>query len=121
MDKPREEISQTFIAFVKPVMPEVDENTTEHQIKTFFEIGLMVWNAVLLDSVDPNGNNMNWIEDLLSKEPGYQLFIAPLIERRKTVFANDKRMIEDFTLTYENGDLEVRAEAGPVLKPGREE
>ena len=123
MDKPNGKISQIFIDFVKPVMPEVDENTTEHQIKTFFEIGLMVWNAVLLDSVDPdnNNNNMDWIEDLLSKEPGYKLFIEPLIERRKTVFANDKRMIEDFTLTYENGDLEVRAKAGPMPKPGRKE
>ena len=49
----------------------MDENTTEHQIKTFFEISLMVWNAVLLDLVDPNNHKMDWIEDLLSKEPGY--------------------------------------------------
>ena len=78
MDKPSKKMSQIFMDFLKPVIPEVDENTTEHQIRSFFEIGLMVWNAVLLDSADPDNHYMDWIKDLLSKEPGYEGFILPL-------------------------------------------
>ena len=112
MDRPSLKISQTFIDFVKPVMPPIDENTTEDQIRTIFELGFMVWNAFLLDSV-------NKIENLLSKNPGFDMFIKPLIERRKTLFANDKRLIGDFTVTYKDGNLNVRAEARAPNKTER--
>ena len=117
MDKPSEKMSQTFIDFVRPVLPEIDEYTTEHQIKSFFEIGLMVWNAVLLDSIEPDNHYMERINDLLAMEPGYELFIEPLIERRKTLFKNDKRIIEDFSLTYDNGNIKIQVDAEPVQKP----
>ena len=117
MDRPSLKISQTFIDFVKPVMPPVDENTTEDQIRTLFELGFMVWNAVLLDSVNKNDFYKGYIEDLLSQNPGFDLFIRPLIERRKTLFANDKRLIGSFTVTYKDGNLNVRAEARAVPKP----
>ena len=84
MDRPSLKISQTFIDFVKPVMPPVDENTTEDQIRTLFELGFMVWNAVLLDSVNKNNFYKGYIEDLLSQNPGFDLFIRPLIVRRGT-------------------------------------
>jgi len=117
MDRPSLKISQTFIDFVKPVMPPVDENTTEDQIRTFFELGFMVWNAVLLDSVNKNNFYKGYIEDLLSQNPGFDMFIRPLIERRKTLFANDKRLIGNFTVIYKDGNLNVRAEARAVPKP----
>ena len=117
MDRPSLKISQTFIDFVKSVMPPVDENATEEQIRTFFELGFMVWNAVLLDSVNKNNFYNEYIEELLSQNPGFDLFIRPLIERRKTLFANDKRMIGNFTVTYKDGNLNVRAEARAVPKP----
>jgi len=117
MDRPSLKISQTFIDFVKSVMPPVDENTTEDQIRTFFELGFMVWNAVLLDSVNKNNFYKGYIEDLLSQNPGFDMFIRPLIERRKTLFANDKRLIGNFTVIYKDGNLNVRAEARAVPKP----
>lgn len=98
-------------------MPPVDENTTEDQIRTFFELGFMVWNAVLLDSVNKNNFYKGYIEDLLSQNPGFDMFIRPLIERRKTLFANDKRLIGNFTVIYKDGNLNVRAEARAVPKP----
>jgi len=119
MDRPSLKISQTFIDFVKPVMPPIDENTTEDQIRTFFELGFMVWNAVLLDSVYKNDFYKRYIEELLSQNPGFDMFIRPLIERRKTLFASDKRMIGKFTVTYKDGNLNVRAEARAVPKPKR--
>ena len=120
MDRPSLKISQTFIDFVKPVMPPVDENTTEDQIRTIFEIGFMVWNAVLLDSVNNNDYYIGYIEEILSQNPGFDFFINPLIERRKTLFANDKRMIGNFTVTYKDGNLNVRAEARAPNKTERE-
>ena len=119
MDRPSLKISQTFIDFVKPVMPPVDENTTEEQIRTIFEIGFMVWNAVLLDSVNKNDFHNEYIVNLLSENPGFDMFIKPLIERRKTLFANDKRMIGDFTVTYKDGNINVRAEARAPSKTER--
>ena len=119
MDRPSLKISQTFIDFVKPVMPPIDENTTEDQIRTIFELGFMVWNAVLLDSVNKNDFHNEYIENLLSENPGFDMFIKPLIERRKTLFANDKRMIGDFTVTYKDGNLNVRAEARAPSKTER--
>ena len=120
MDRPSLKISQTFIDFVKPVMPPIDENTTEDQIRTIFELGFMVWNAVLLDSVNKNDFHNEYIENLLSENPGFDMFIKPLIERRKTLFANDKRMIGNFTVTYKDGNLNVRAEARAPNKTERE-
>ena len=119
MDRPSLKISQTFIDFVKPVMPAIDENTTEDQIRTIFELGFMVWNAVLLDSVNKNDLHNRYLEELLSKNPGFDMFIRPLIERRKTLFANDKRMIGNFTVTYKDGNLNVRAEARAPNKTER--
>jgi len=119
MDRPSLKISQTFIDFVKPVMPPVDENTTEDQIRTIFEIGFMVWNAVLLDSVNNNDYYIGYIEEILSQNPGFDFFINPLIERRKTLFANDKRMIGNFTVTYKDGNINVRAEAKAPNKTER--
>jgi hypothetical protein len=116
MDRPSLKISQTFIDFVKPLMPPIDENTTEEQIRTFFELGFTVWNAVLLDSVNKNDFYKKYLEELLSQNPGFDIFIKPLIERRKTLFANDKRMIGNFTVTYKDGNLNVRAEARGLPK-----
>jgi hypothetical protein len=79
----------------------------------------MVWNAVLLDSVNENDYYNGYLEELLSKNPGFDILIKPLIERRKTLFANDKRMIGNFTVTYKDGNLNVRAEARAVPKPKR--
>ena len=120
MDRRSLKISQTFIDFVKPVMPPIDENTTEDQIRTIFELGFMVWNAFLLDSVNKNDFHNEYIENLLSENPGFDMFIKPLIERRKTLFANDKRMIGNFTVTYKDGNLNVRAEARAPNKTERE-
>ena len=119
MDRRSLKISQTFIDFVKPVMPPIDENTTEDQIRTIFELGFMVWNAFLLDSVNKNDFHNEYIENLLSENPGFDMFIKPLIERRKTLFANDKRMIGNFTVTYKDGNLNVRAEARAPNKTER--
>ncbi len=41
-----------------------------------------------------------------------------LIKRKKEKFADDLRAISDFSVTYSNGNLNVRAEARKVIGKG---
>jgi len=116
MVRPSLKISQTFIDFVKPLMSIVDQNTTEDQIKDAFQIAYTVWNGVIMDSVNQDDHYIKRLYQLVPKHSEYTELLDQLILRKKTLFAEDKRLIGNYKVTYKDGDLHVRAEARSAKK-----
>lgn len=109
-------ISRTFIDFVQHLLSIVDQNTTEDQIKEAFQIAYTVWNGIIMDSESQNDHYIKWLRQLASKRPELIELLDQLILRKKTLFAEDHRLIGNYKVTYKNGDLHVWAEARSAKK-----
>lgn len=108
---PDRKISETLIDFAQPIVAMIDDRTTEEQVRQGFVLAVTVWNAVVFDAVDGNTNHLDTMRQHLASEPEGTLLLRLLVHRKKTHFANDMRVIGKCTVTYEDGDLHVTAEA----------
>ncbi|NIM18110.1 MAG: hypothetical protein GTO45_39580 [Candidatus Aminicenantes bacterium] len=112
---PSRKISETLIDFAKPFIDMVDENTTQDQLETGFKIAITVWNAVVVEEVKKDPTYLeqlrtNVLEMGENWYYGYAM-IESLISRKKEFFADDLRAIGNFSITYNEGYLHVKAEA----------
>ena len=108
---PKRKISETFLDFAAPFVSLIDRNTTEHQIRQGFKIAYTVWNAVVLDAVNGNDEYIKKIHHLTSADPEAQALIGQLIARKRALFTEDQRLIGEYKVTYNHGELHVWAEA----------
>lgn len=112
---PDRKISETLIDFAKPVIEVIDENTTERDLRDGFTIAITVWNAHVLDTA----NGTRAYNEMIRKALGAQFETNPLVQslirRKRDDFFEDMRAISDWTVRYENGDLNLRAEARDPL------
>ncbi len=69
-----------------------------------------------MDSVNGNDHYVRWTKQLTSDDPSAKVLMNQMIDRKKTLFAEDQRLIEEYKITYTNGNLNVWAEAR-VSKP----
>ena len=117
MDRPTLKISETFLEFAKPVLEMMDEGATEDNIKKCLEIAYTVWNSVIMESVYKNDFYMKSVDKLIAENPPeVGLILSQLVTRKKTLFAEDKRLIGKFEVTYKDGDLHLRAEVRVLKK-----
>ena len=110
-DFPVRKISETLIDFAQPFVSIIDQNTMEEQIRSGFMIAVTVWNAVVFDAVSGNHKYYDMLRRTLGKEFDNDPLVPNLISRKQKHFGNDMRAIGDYTVTYKNGKLHVRAEA----------
>ena len=104
-----EKISQALIELAQPLLQQVDEQTTETQIKAAFQLAVTVWNAVAFDNRDPQNN---YVEQMIARaNPQTLPLLKMLIERMKGLFGKELFAISNYSVKYEDGDLNVHAEA----------
>jgi hypothetical protein len=114
-------ISEALSEFVEPVlamMPGVPIET----VKEIFSVAVMVWNAVLLDGeghahyLDDARTLLRGSDDQRGRE-FMQALVEDLADRKRTEFADDRRLIGDWQIIAEHdGGFRLRAEAR-ALRP----
>ena len=108
---PDRKISETFLDFASPVLSMMPDDATEANIETALQIAFTVWNSVIFDEVDGNDHYIAWLRDLISDDPIGNSLVTKLIDRKRTTFAEDRRVIGNYKIRCKHGELNLWAEA----------
>jgi len=106
--------------FAHPFIEMIDESTTQQDIENGLTLAVTVWNSMVFEVVQ---NDRSYLEKLRnsilqSDNPQGWMMMEALIERKREKFDDDLRAISDFSVSYSNGKLNVRAEARKVTGKG---
>ena len=107
---PDQKISETFLHFAEPIL-DLSSDTREDQMRMALQIVLAVWNAVIFADVLNDHRHLDEIRRLTAEQPDAGLPLEDLIARKRTLFADDERLIGDWMLTRTGGGLNLRADA----------
>jgi hypothetical protein len=116
---PVRKISETLLDFAHPFIEMIDGSTTQQDIENGLTLAITVWNSLVFEVVQNDPLHLERLRNsiLKSDNPEGWMMMEDLIKRKREKFADDLRAISDFSVTYSNGNLNVRAEARKV--PGK--
>jgi len=90
-DPSTEKISQAFIHYLQPFIDTLGDGSRE-SIDEIFNIGVMVWNAYISDTVEGKKTHTQ----KLRKRYKDKILLKFLIDRKKNEFGNDLRLIQSY-------------------------
>lgn len=108
---PDRKISETFLHFAEPLLVELGPNATTDQMEVVLKIAFTIWNAVVYDTVNGNTKFIEMVRHAMAPAPDLAARIDQLIVRKHSLFGDDHRLVGEFKLTRQNGELRLRAEA----------
>lgn len=112
LQHPDRKISDTLLQFAKPLLESLSQNSSEDDFRQTLQLAWMVWNTVVYADVAQEDKMLKMLMATIADETEFRILIASLIDRKRTLFADDHRLIGEFELHYQNGELRLRAEAG---------
>ena len=117
---PVRKISETLLDFAHPFIEMIDGSTTQQDIENGLTLAITVWNSLVFEVVQNDPLHLEKLRDsiLESDNPEGWMMMEDLIKRKREKFTDDLRAISDFSVTYSNGNLNVRAEARKVTGKG---
>jgi hypothetical protein len=104
-------ISETFLDFAAPLLDPLGAEATEHEMENALKIAFTVWNAVVFDAVDRSSRWVDQLRNLAGHDPRVWAVVEQLVARKKSLFGNDQRLIGEYQLYRQHGELPLRAEA----------
>jgi hypothetical protein len=104
-------ISETFLNFSSPLIDSIGEGATKYQVEQVLKITYTVWNATILDEVKGITNHIPMLRQTVENDPMSSALIEQLIDRKKEMFADDLRVIGEYSLTQKKGEWRLRADA----------
>lgn len=108
---PDSKISDTLLQFAEPLLRAFGPNVTEAQMEQPLMIAWTVWNAVVYADAGENGEMLEGVRSSMGRDPQLRAFGEVLIERKRTLFADDHRLIGEYNLFRKDGEIRLRAEA----------
>ena len=108
---PDRKISETLLDFAAPLLPERPGETTEAQVRHALLVSCTVWNAVIFADVLGNPRFLDELRRRLSPALARVGLLDEMIARKRTRFAADKRLVGDWKLRQENGEVRLWVEA----------
>ncbi len=112
---PEKKLSESFLEFAWPLLELADTNLGKPEMEVILNIPFTIWNAVILDAEDSNNHFVDMLRKLTAGDP----IIEQMLERRRTEFAHDRRLIGTYTLLQENGEWRLRVEHRASRPPPR--
>jgi hypothetical protein len=112
---PDRKISETLLAFAKPVLDMMDKEALESGLR----IAVTVWNSVILDKQASGNQCMIELRIRAATGPdGFDALVDKLVERKNKYFSDDMRLIANEKVRWEKGQWIVSAEARVNRKTG---
>jgi hypothetical protein len=108
---PDRKISDTFLWFAEPLLDAFGPNATEAQMEQPLMIAWTVWNAVVYADAGENDHMLDGVRTSMGRDPQLRGFVEALIDRKRTVFSDDHRLIGEYKLFRKDGEIRLRAEA----------
>ena len=97
--------------FASPTLSDMPENASGSEIEKALSIAFAVWNAVVLDDVRGTGDWVARVRELIAPSPQGALLIEQLLDRKRTRFGDDHRLIGRYRVTRQDDELNLWAEA----------
>ena len=110
MEKIDRKISETLLEFAAPILEFFDGEPTPENIRPAFIVAITAWNAVIFDESKEGTQFVEKTRKLLKTGPELALFDS-MVKRKKTEYGSDRRLIGDFEIYQEGGELRLRATA----------
>jgi hypothetical protein len=108
---PDRKISETFLLFAAPIIPDPPTEATENGVRSALEISFTVWNAVIFADVLNDDFHLDQVRRLATPQPQTALLVEQLIARKRSLFADDERLIGTWEIRRTSDGLNVRADA----------
>lgn len=87
------------------------EAAPEHKAREALKVCFAVWNAVVFADVLNNDRFLDDFRGLTAANAGTALLMEQLIARKRSLFANDERLIGNWVLTRTADGINLHAEA----------
>jgi hypothetical protein len=108
---PNRKISEAFLDFASPLMAVMPDDASEASIEQALTIAFTVWNGVILDDVSGNNHYLTQLKKQAADNSALQALLAQLVHRKRTLFADDQRLVGNYKVTRKQGELRLWAEA----------
>jgi hypothetical protein len=108
---PNRKISETFLEFATPMLKDLPSEATEQRAREALEVSYTAWNAVVFADVINDHRHLEYIRRLTADKPEVAQLMEQLIVRKRTLFANDERLIGSWEVTRTEDGINLRADA----------
>lgn len=108
---PDRKISDTLLQFAEPLLDALGPNGTQAQMEQSLKIAWTVWNAVVYADVGGNARMLEGVRTSTKLDSQLGAFVEALIDRKRTLFGDDDRLIGEYKLRRKGDEWRLRAEA----------
>lgn len=115
---PPRKISETFLDFAAPLLDPLGPEATQPEMEQALQVAFTVWNAVVFDALDRSHRWVDQLKDLAGDDSRVRALVEQLVARKRSLFGHDQRLIGQYQLYRDGGELRLRAEArAPSISP----
>jgi hypothetical protein len=108
---PNRKISKTFLRFAAPLLYNLPSKAPEQQAREALRLSFTAWNAVIFADVLNDDRYLNEIRRVTADKPEAAVLMDQMIVRKRTLFANDARLIGSWEVTQTEDGINLRADA----------
>ncbi len=108
---PSNKISATFLEFLAPIMEVMNDPDDDQETERILMLGYVVWNAVVYADAAGDKKPLAALHKVTTEAPHTRPLIDRLIERKRTQYAQDHRLIGKYELKTVDGEVRLRVEA----------
>lgn len=108
---PDRKISETFLHFADPLLQDLGPRATIDQMEQALKLAFTVWNGVVYDDANGNSHYLDMMRNQTRHERDIAAMVDQLIDRKRTLFGDDDRLVGEFKFIRKGGNLHLRAEA----------
>ena len=108
---PNRKISETFLKFSSPLLDAIGQAATKDQVEKVLQITYSVWNSIVLDTSSGCEKNISMLRETIKGDQMASAMIEQLISRKMELYADDLRLIGEFSITQKKGEWRLRADA----------
>ena len=110
---PTKKISLTLLEYAEPLIQDLPEDYSQHELEGVLKLAAFVWNICVLDQWSGTTKNAEALRRQMSTGPNPVPvgMVEFLILRKQQMFSMDPRAITNECVVVRNGEFVVRAEA----------
>ena len=108
---PDRKISESFMEFAEPLVVPLGPDATAAEKEGALMIAFTIWNAVVYADAVGKTQILDEVKRTTGKEPDMAALIGGMIERKRSLFGDDHRLVGEYKFVERNGIEMFRVEA----------
>ena len=106
---PDRKISDTLLRFAEPILDDLEAAATEAEMEPVLMVAWMAWNSVVYADVVGKRDSLDQSQTAMAEDPDLKRFAELLVDRKRTLFGDDERVIGEYKLYRKDGEIRLRA------------